>query len=264
MGSAEAPAAAVSCVRFLRSTRCSRGSSVAPLVLGHRGERAVGVVAAEIPRFGDAVHDEDQVVVLPLRRLRIADQQQCVTTPRPIDALLISVGINDIKFSQIIKVCGNFDEVENLQVLDIFAPGIILDLFAQASGSDFEDIQWEDIGKMSLDTFLGILDDLGGWAVDFVAGLVSDAVDCDDDLDPIVDLNLATTWSAFDLLDILKGNAAAIVNSIESSEYMYRCTKGYSSRHCESLQRSTRGHGNGLEKGALCILPRIRLISSMT
>jgi hypothetical protein len=119
----------------------------------------------------------------------------CYTRPRQIDALWLMIGINDIGFSSILKVCAGLKKLENIDVRDVLAPWALYDIYKQ------DDITWEQIGNITIDSLTGIADEF----VDILWGKT-----CDETLGPLLERNFAALRADFDLLaGFLKGKATS-------------------------------------------------------
>ncbi len=49
----------------------------------------------------------------------------CTSNHRKIDTMFLSIGLNDVKFSKILKVCADFSYISDLTVDDIFVVGAV-------------------------------------------------------------------------------------------------------------------------------------------
>jgi uncharacterized delta-60 repeat protein len=134
---------------------------------------------------------------------------ECADSPRQIDALFVSIGVNDLKFSRIVKSCADLDKLTDWDADDLVLPGVI-DIL-----SDFD---WDKVKDRGVDILFGVIDELIFNPIEWLADFFGiEYFDCTDELNSLIDTNLLTMWLHYELFDtILDGNVDAVLEDINS------------------------------------------------
>ena len=164
------------------------------------------------------IEQPDNSLVTPLKPQLLAlmehlcqadDATGCIENPRQIDSLFLSIGVNDLGFSTIIKNCAGRQTLDEVLTEDLFIAGV---LDSVLSGD------WESLASYhlrELQAHYDLLVTALAWLADLL-GLAEFA--CEDDLDPLIDMNLATLWMHYGLLGrMLDGEAGEIANELREN-----------------------------------------------
>ena len=98
----------------------------------------------------------------------------CIDTPREIDSLFLSIGINNIGFSAILINCMFEEKIQDIDAGDVWIPGIVDGLVGQ---------DWDQIKENPVDYLLGPLDEILSHAFDLITNFFGkDWLACGEDL----------------------------------------------------------------------------------
>ncbi|HXF62112.1 MAG TPA: hypothetical protein VNK95_10870 [Caldilineaceae bacterium] len=206
-------------VTFL-SFACSGAKVLKGLVLYYRG--------IDTPVEGFLYRPEPQLkaIMMALCAIRnpAGNEVGCREDRRQVDALLISIGVNDLGFSSVIRSCANLETISNLSTDDLLIPGT-WSLADHLIDVDLNDPDWwKKLASTTFDVGLAFLDELIGSLFQWLGNWAgSDYFECTEELDPLIDMNMASLWSHFDLLDmILDGQVGELVDELQNDPESYR------------------------------------------
>lgn len=214
-------------VTFL-SFACSGGKVLDGLILPYKG--------IEGPGNGDFVDPTSQLRMIIDHVCNLPTQADCVDNPRNIDKVFISAGVNDLKFSTVIKACARPDSLEGAKIKTLLLPGVI----NAVKDFDFEDIADQPI-REAADFFANLSDaGLGIWDEIFLEGLFrvfsfagwdplgeEAKPNCHEHLQRMMDTNSRSLWLHYDVVAaILNGNTMDLVSSILADDPQYHWIDG--------------------------------------